>query len=43
MLSRGAELNKRNKDGKTLLSRVIIESNEAAVRYLLGKGADPHF
>lgn len=43
LLQRGSNLNYTNRDGKTPLSLAILLENDNAVKFLLGKGADPHF
>ena len=43
LLQRGSNLNYTNRDGKTPLSLAILLENDNAVKYLLGKGADPHY
>lgn len=42
LISRGANLNSQNKDGKTALVFAVMDDNLEAVKFLLEKGADPH-
>lgn len=41
-LQRGANINKRNREGKTVLIMAIESGNEMATKFLLGKGAELH-
>ena len=43
LLARGAKINYTNRDGKTVLTLAVKAENVNTVRYLLGKGADPHY
>lgn len=42
LLQRGAKINYSNIEGKTALTLAILTENENSVKFLLGKGADPH-
>ena len=42
-LQRSANINFRNRDGKTTLTLALVSNNESAVKFLLGKGAELHF
>ncbi|CDW86931.1 ankyrin repeat-containing protein [Stylonychia lemnae] len=42
LLQRGASINHRNKDGKTILIMQVEAGNEEAVKFLCGKGLDFH-
>lgn len=42
LISRGADINKRNAEGRTPLCLAIIENLDEAIQFLLDKGADPY-
>ena len=42
-MQRGCNVNYQNRDKRTPLTLAILRGNEDAVKYLLGKGADPHY
>lgn len=41
-LQRGANINRRNREGKTVLVISVESANESATNFLLGKGAELH-
>ena len=42
MISRGADINFQNKEGRTALTLALMEDRYKAVKFLLEKGSNPH-
>jgi uncharacterized protein len=42
LITRGANVNYQNNEGKTALILAVIEDHIEAIKFLLEKGADPH-
>ena len=42
LISRGADINIQNQDGRTAILLQVMEDNQPGVKFLLERGANPH-